>query len=93
LNSTSGNGLVQQRIGARIRELRKRRGLRLEDLSERAGISYQYLSGIENGRENFSIRVLDRIAGALKISLRSLIVSALSAGARAPREPAAHRAR
>jgi len=67
---------AQERIGARIRELRQQRGLRLEDLGQQAGISYQYLSGVENGKENFSISVLDRIATALEVPLSRLIVSA-----------------
>ncbi|HUS25327.1 MAG TPA: helix-turn-helix transcriptional regulator [Candidatus Binatia bacterium] len=83
MSTSDPSGPVQQRIGSRIRVLRKRRGLRLEDLASRAGISYQYLSGVENGKENFSIAVLDAIAHALEVSLRSLIVSALSPRARA----------
>lgn len=63
-------------IGGAIRGLREQRGLTLEKLASHANISYQYLSGIETGKENFSIAILEKIAKALDIPLLSLISAA-----------------
>jgi transcriptional regulator with XRE-family HTH domain len=78
---------AQKIIGACIRAIREQRGLSLESLSYKAGISYQYLSGVETGKENFSIQVLSSLAAALEVSLRSLIVAAFDdyEGARPPK--------
>lgn len=63
-------------IGGAIRGLREQRGLTLEKLASSASISYQYLSGIETGKENFSIAILEKIARALDVPLLSLIAVA-----------------
>ena len=56
-------------LGARIREIRKRRRLSQEKLAERAGISAQYISNIERGRENPTLDLLLRLADSLRVSL------------------------
>ncbi|MBI2383674.1 MAG: helix-turn-helix transcriptional regulator [Gammaproteobacteria bacterium] len=56
--------------------MRKERGLTLEAFATRAKISYQYLSGVETGKENFSIGVLDAVAAALGLPLNALILTA-----------------
>jgi XRE family transcriptional regulator, regulator of sulfur utilization len=63
-------------IGAAIRRLREQRGWTLERLAGAAGISYQYLSGIETGKENFSIRILEQVAAALGVPLVAVIAEA-----------------
>lgn len=63
-------------IGAAIRILREQRGLTLERLAMQAGISYQYLSGIETGKENFSIAILEKVARALDVPMLTLIAAA-----------------
>ena len=71
------NGKVAVKvIGGGIRGMREERGLTLEGLAANADISYQYLSGIETGKENFSIRILEKIARALDVSLVALISDA-----------------
>jgi transcriptional regulator with XRE-family HTH domain len=67
---------AQKIIGACLRALREQRGLTLETLAAKAGITYQYLSGVETGKENFSIQVLENLSGALGIPIKSLIASA-----------------
>jgi transcriptional regulator with XRE-family HTH domain len=63
----------QEIIGRGIRRLREAERLTLEKCAEKAGITYQYLSSLENGYENFSIGVLEQIAGALGCSLQHLV--------------------
>lgn len=67
---------TQTIIGTCIRLFREKVGLTQEALALQAGISYQYLSGIETGKENFTIQILDSLATALNISLRTLIAVA-----------------
>jgi transcriptional regulator with XRE-family HTH domain len=67
------------RIGRAIRSYRESQSLTLEQLASKAGITYQYLSGVENGRENFTIGVLERLAIALEVKLHKLIQNALTA--------------
>lgn len=60
-------------IGRTIRVLRESKGLSQEKLSAHAGITYQYLSAIENGKENFTIGILEGIANALAIEVLPLV--------------------
>ncbi len=65
-------------IGRHARELRERKGCTQEQVAARAGISYQYLSGLENGRENFSLDFLEAVAGALGTQLARLVAGAFA---------------
>ena len=58
----------------------------LETLAAEADVSYQYLSGVETGKKNFSIEVLESLANALDVSLPAIVAAAYSrdAGPRAP---------
>lgn len=67
---------AQRIIGTCIRALREQEGFTLNDLASQAGISYQYLSGVETGKENFSIAVLDALSGALSVPLPLLVATA-----------------
>jgi transcriptional regulator with XRE-family HTH domain len=68
--------LARELIGRAIRQRRLSVGETLEQVSTSAGITYQYLSLLENGRENFTIGVLESVSGALQISLNELVNSA-----------------
>ncbi len=52
---------IQQRVGARVRELRVAFGITTVVLSKRAGISQGQLSKIENGKAALSVTVLARL--------------------------------
>lgn len=69
-------------IGQAVRALREQKKLTLEQFAPNAGITYQYLSGLENGRENFTISVLQRLAEALDLPLKSLVVLAYESNER-----------
>lgn len=60
-------------IGRMIRLLREAGGFSQEKLAERAGITYQYLSAVENGKENFTVGILEAISKALNIEMPILI--------------------
>jgi transcriptional regulator with XRE-family HTH domain len=90
--TTTTRKFAKQVIGSCIRALRQQAGLTLEQLAGRAGLSYQYLSGIETGKENFSINVLERVADALGFPLPTLIDNAYrdDDGRQAPRIDVRH---
>jgi transcriptional regulator with XRE-family HTH domain len=61
-----------------IRLLREAAGLSQEKLAEGAGITYQYLSAIENGKENFTVGILESIAAALGLPFLELVEHAFA---------------
>lgn len=63
---------IQERVGKRVRELRKARGWTLEQLAEKAGKHYTYIGGLERGDRNVTLEVLNSVAIALEVPLRSL---------------------
>ena len=56
---------VRIRVGLNLQALRRARGLTQEELAHRSSVHQTYLSNVEGGKRNPSIRVLDRIAKAL----------------------------
>jgi transcriptional regulator with XRE-family HTH domain len=71
-------------IGRFVRQLREQDGLTQEQLAGKSGITYQYLSGLENGRENFSIDILESLSKALGRPLPQLACEAYAQPARTP---------
>jgi transcriptional regulator with XRE-family HTH domain len=60
-------------IGKTIKAIRKKKGLKLRELSGRTGISISFLSDIENGRSNPSLKRLRSIAAGLGTTLKYLL--------------------
>lgn len=60
-------------IGDNIRKYRKMKNLTQKELGDLVGISNTYLSDIEIGRTNPSIKTLKRIAKGLEISFVELL--------------------
>jgi len=56
-----------------IRILRKHRGMTQEELADAAGLSRPYLTEIEKGRKDGSIKTMRAIADALAIDIRHLM--------------------
>lgn len=65
-------GEADERLGLRIRHLRKARSLALKDVAEKSGFSISFLSQIERGKSSASVRVLVRIASALNVGMGNL---------------------
>jgi len=65
-----------QLLGEFIRAQRKQAQLSLRDLSERTNVSNPYLSQIERGLHEPSVRVLKSIAIALNLSVETMLVRA-----------------
>lgn len=59
-------------LGRRIASLRAAHGWNQEEMAFRSNLNRNYLSDLENGRRNPSLKVLEKIAFAFEISLESL---------------------
>ncbi len=64
---------VRRRVGINLRKARKERGLSQEALAFECGLHRTYISGVERGVRNPTVRVLERIATALKIPAARLL--------------------
>lgn len=56
-------------IGKNVRRLREYRSLTQEQLAEKADLRTATVSDVENGKQNFEIETLIKIAGALNCYL------------------------
>lgn len=59
----------RERLGSRIKELRKEQGIEAKELARRIGIDPGNLSRIEQGRFSVGIDILNKIAGAMNMKL------------------------
>jgi transcriptional regulator with XRE-family HTH domain len=64
---------VAVRFGQRLRELRNAKRLSQEAFAAACGLDRTYISGIERGRRNVSLRNIEVIAQALGVSLSELM--------------------
>ena len=62
-----------QLLGENVRRLRKERGLSQEELAFRAGMKRSYLSDLERGTRNPTVRAMGRLAAALAVEPYGLI--------------------
>jgi transcriptional regulator with XRE-family HTH domain len=64
---------IKVRFGRRLRELRLEKGLSQEKLANLSEIDRTYIPGIENGKRNVSIKILERLSKVLSISLSDML--------------------
>ncbi|MFK7893951.1 MAG: helix-turn-helix transcriptional regulator [Granulosicoccus sp.] len=62
-----------QRVGDRVRQVRKRKRLSRRQLSEMSGVSQRYLAQLETGDGNISIGLLKRLALTLEQPIEALV--------------------
>ncbi len=65
---------VVKQLGMRLAYLRKKKGWSQEELAFRSGVNKNYLSDLENGRRNPSLRIIEQIAAALEVTLSDLFM-------------------
>ena len=70
---------ITQRLGKTVRNLRLRLGISQEELAERADLHRTYIAGIEGGGRNITLKSVDKLARALKVSVADLLTEALTA--------------
>ena len=63
---------INQLIASRLRELRLAHGLTLAELAQRSSVSRSNISLIERGESSATATVLDKLTGALGVTLASL---------------------
>jgi transcriptional regulator with XRE-family HTH domain len=63
---------LQDRVGLNIQELRRAKKLSQEELADMCKVHQTYLSGVETGKRNPSLLVLERIAHALNVDAEEL---------------------
>ncbi|PIU06540.1 MULTISPECIES: helix-turn-helix transcriptional regulator [Methylobacterium] len=64
---------VRVRVGLNLQNARRERGLSQEELAHLAQVHQTYLSGVERGKRNPTIAVLDRIALVLGTDIDQLV--------------------
>jgi transcriptional regulator with XRE-family HTH domain len=63
---------LRDRVGLNIQELRRGMKLSQEELADMCKVHQTYLSGVETGKRNPSLLVLERIANALNVDAEEL---------------------
>ena len=63
---------VNTELGMRIRYLREQKKMTLEDLAFDSNVNKNYLSDLERGNRNPTVKILTRIASALGVTLEEL---------------------
>jgi transcriptional regulator with XRE-family HTH domain len=66
---------LPQILGLNVRDWRKRRGMSQEELALDCGMKRSYVSDIERGTRNPSIKALARLATALQVEPEVLVRS------------------
>ncbi|MBR0295487.1 MAG: helix-turn-helix transcriptional regulator [Bacilli bacterium] len=63
---------IEEQLGKRIRYLRKLKKKSIEDLALDSNINKNYLGDLENGRRNPTLKMLEKIANGLGITISEL---------------------
>jgi transcriptional regulator with XRE-family HTH domain len=63
---------IQKRFGERIRALRQQKGISQEKLAELSNLHRTYVSSVELGERNVSLKNIQALADALGVSLQEL---------------------
>ena len=57
----------------KLKQLRTRQGFNETDLAKKVGVTLAFFAMLENGRENPTLNVLERLAKALKVTVAELV--------------------
>jgi transcriptional regulator with XRE-family HTH domain len=72
---------LEKKLGQNVRHWRMKRGLSQEDLADRAQLHPTYVSGIETGYRNPTVKIVGPIADALSVEPAALFVLKTERGA------------
>ena len=64
---------IQTRVGKRVKIIRIAKGISQEGLALRCKLHRTYISDIERGLRNVSIKNIEKIAKALEVSIEELL--------------------
>lgn len=65
---------IEKKFGARIKELRLKRNISQEELAFRCCLSKNYLSDVERGARNASLKAIEKIANGLEVEIYQLFL-------------------
>lgn len=74
------NILNNKHIGNNIKKIRKERGLSQIDLADKVGISRTYMSDIERGAKNASMKTIVNIANVLDVDISKIMSDTTTVG-------------
>lgn len=63
---------IQKKFGQKMKELRKQKNLSQERLALKSGLHRTYISDVERGARNVSIKNIEKIAKALSVPVINL---------------------
>jgi transcriptional regulator with XRE-family HTH domain len=63
---------IKEIFGQRVKSLRIEKGLSQEALSYKANIDRTYMPGIESGKRNVSLVIIEKLANALEVDIKEL---------------------
>ena len=69
MNTIYEDKSASEHFGQMIKALRTNRQFTQEDLSEKSDIGVQYISRIENGSANPTLKIVSALAAALEVAL------------------------
>jgi transcriptional regulator with XRE-family HTH domain len=64
---------ISKKFGEKVREVRLKQGLSQGDVARRLNLHRSYVSGIERGVRNPSLKVVQKIAKALEVEVNNLL--------------------
>lgn len=64
---------ISKQFGKKAREIRLKKGLSQGDVARRLNLHRSYVSGIERGVRNPSLKVVQKIAKALEVKVGELL--------------------
>ncbi len=64
---------IQVKLGEKIKKIRKENGLSQEQLATKSKLHRTYISDIERGDRNVSIRNIEKISKALGVTISDLL--------------------
>lgn len=64
---------ISKQFGKKVKEVRFKQGLSQGDVARRLNLHRSYISGIERGVRNPSLKVVQKIAKALEIKVSDLL--------------------
>ena len=66
---------LERQFGKNVRYWRAKRGLSQEEFADRADLHPTYVSGIETGKRNPTLRIVERISTALEVRPEQLLTA------------------
>ena len=64
---------LTKKLGEQLRKIRLQKGMSQGDIAKKLGVHRSYISGIERGIRNPTVKNLERLADALGVDPRNLI--------------------